>query len=134
MVRVMFKNLQGSEFIAQAVTEKIDHVLAKFPETRNTRASAIVSMENSQFHSGPELYQVKVILELKGMKPVVVEKQSSNVYQASALLADRLFEAVHRHLDRRREHHRRTVQRQSRWLRSGLVPLEVEPNWYAPAT
>ncbi len=120
MVRVMFKNLKKSQFIENILDERIQHVLSKFPEAKGGTATAVVAMENSQFKKGADLFQVKLILLLKGMKPIVLIKENGNIYQAVAVLTDRLLESLHRHFERRRDSHR-VDRRSSRWARSGLV-------------
>lgn len=122
MVKVMFKNLAKSEFIENIITERIGHILSKFPGAEKATATAIVSMENSQWQAGPDLFQVKLILFLKGMKPFVLQKQNSNVYQAVAILADRLFESLHRFFERRRDRHKAERRQHRRWVQSGLLP------------
>lgn len=103
MVRVVFKNLEKSEFIQELVREKISHSLAKFPELENATTTITVGMENSQFRAGPDIFQVRLILLSRGLKPIVLEKEAASPYQAAALLSDRLFEVLHRAFDRRRE-------------------------------
>lgn len=103
MVRVVFKNLEKSEFIKDMVSEKINHTLEKFPELENATATVTVGMENSPFQAGPDLFQVRVILLARGLKPIVLEKQAASPYQATSVLTDRLFEVLHRAVERRRE-------------------------------
>ncbi|MBX2995203.1 MAG: HPF/RaiA family ribosome-associated protein [Bdellovibrionaceae bacterium] len=103
MVRVVFKNLEKSEFIKDIVSDKITHALEKFPELENATATVTVGMENSPFHAGADLFQVRVILLARGLKPIVLEKQAGSPYQAVAVLTDRLFEVLHRAVERRRE-------------------------------
>jgi ribosome-associated translation inhibitor RaiA len=103
MVRVVFKNLEKSEFIKGVVTDKITHALEKFPELENATATVTVGMENSPLHAGPDLFQVKIILLSRGLKPIILEKEAGSPYQAAAILTDRLFEVLHRAVERRRE-------------------------------
>jgi len=112
MVRVVFKNLEKSEFIRGIVTEKISHALEKFPELENATATVTVGMENSPVQAGPDLFQVKIILLSRGLKPIVLEKQAPSPYQASAILSDRLFEVLHRAVEKRRE---RSRSERRRW-------------------
>lgn len=127
MVRVMFKNLKKSDFIEEFLSEKVQHILSKFPEaTKGGSATAVVAMENSQLHRGADLFQVKLILLLKGMKPIILQKENGNIYQAVAVLCDRLLESLHRHFERRRDQYRH--RRPSRWSRSGLAAeSEAQP-------
>jgi ribosome-associated translation inhibitor RaiA len=102
-MRVAFKNLESSEFMRNLAIEKVNHVLEKFPELDHPTVSIVISMENSQFHAGRDLFKVKAIMLSRGLKPVIIEKEAINPYQAIAHLSDRMFEVIHRSLERRRE-------------------------------
>lgn len=121
MVRVVFRNIPKSEFIKDAVQEKVNHVLTKFPELGNAATTVIVGMENSPLHAGPDNFHVKVILLSKGLKPVILQKEGMTPYQAVANLADRLFEVIHRALERRRE---KTRSERRKWKGSPHLPHE----------
>lgn len=120
MIRVMYKNLDHSDFVDNIVTERIQHVVDKFPEVKGATASVTVSKETSKTHIGPDIFQVKLILTHRGMKPVILQKENGNLYHATAVLADRLFESLHRHVERRRDFHR-AERRMTRWNYSGLT-------------
>lgn len=121
MVRVTFKNLQHSDFVTDIVTNKINHVLEKFPEAAGASATVIVSMENSKSHTGADMFQAKLILTMKGSQPIILHKTNGNLYHAAAVLSDRLFETLHRQFERRRDRHR-AEKRMNRWNLSGLIP------------
>lgn len=123
MVRVVFRNLASSESLKGAMTEKVNHVVEKFPDlaSANSMTTVTVGQQNSILHAGPQLYQVKLILIARGMKPIVLQKTAENVYLAMALLADRLFEVLHRALERRREKAR---SKSRKWKSSSHLPPE----------
>lgn len=125
MIRVLFKNMKSSDFIEAALQEKIEHVLNRFPQSHRASITATVNMENSQLHPGPDLFQVKLIVLLKGMRPVVLQKENSNVYQTIAQVTDRLSEVLHRHFQRLRDHHQ-LDGRVRRWQMSGLASAPDE--------
>lgn len=112
MVKVIFKNLDKSDFVSEIVQEKIAHVLEKFPDMTRNDATVVVEMENSPTHAGKDDFKVKLIMKSPSGKPLVIQKEGPNLYQASAVLADRLFELLHRTLEKRRDI-RRGLQR--RW-------------------
>lgn len=123
MVRVVFRNLATSESLKGAMTEKVQHVIEKFPElaSTNSMTTVTVGMQNSVLHAGPQLYQVKLILLARGLKPIVLQKHAENVYLAMAMLADRLFELLHRALEKRRE---KTRAKGRKWKGSPHLPPE----------
>lgn len=103
MVKVIFKNLKKSEFVLDSVKEKIGRVLEKFPEMENASATISIEMENSPQHAGKDDFRVKLIMLSRGHKPIVIQKDSANVYQAASLLADRLFDLLHRSVEKKRD-------------------------------
>lgn len=102
MVKVVFHNLASSAFVENKVIERLEHVLDKFPAMERARVTAIVGMENSRLHAGPELFSVKVHISGLGMKPLVLQKSALNVYEALAEVSHRLLELLHRFEERRR--------------------------------
>ena len=106
MVKVIFKNLEKSEMVSEIVQDKISHVLEKFPELTNVNATISVEMENSPVHAGKDDFRVKLVMTNSRLRPVVIQKAGTNLYQAAAILADRLFEVLHRSLEKRRDQRR----------------------------
>src|SRR5580704_1892713 len=121
MLKVVFRNLAKSEFMKDIIDEKVGHVLEKFPDLVNSATTVVVGMQNTPMHAGPELFRIKLILKSRGLKPIVLEKHSDNAYQAAAMLADRLFEVLHRAIERRREKLR--LQRK-KWKHSDGAPFD----------
>lgn len=103
MVRVVFKNLEKSEIIKKVVEEKLSHTIEKFPELDQAHATATVSMENSQFQAGRDVFHVRIILLSKRLRPIILEKTADNPYLAASVLSDRLFEVLHRSIERKRD-------------------------------
>lgn len=103
MLRVVFKNLRKSKFAEDIVSTKVTAVLEKFPEFRPTSATAILEMENSPLQAGPDIYNVKLILTDKSLSPIVLQMKSGHLYQAAAMLSDRLLEVLHRAVAKRRD-------------------------------
>jgi len=110
MVRVVFRNFKKSDWMENLIAEKVHHVLSKFPNMHSAKTTVIVGMETPN-HAGPDIFHVKLIALSKGLKPVVLQKDGENPYQAAANLSDRLFEVLHRALDRRREKNRSEKRR-----------------------
>lgn len=114
MVKVIFKNLKKSDFIQNILADKISHVLEKFPEMRSAVATVSVEMENSPQHVGKDDFRIKLTMFSKG-KPIVIQKESSNLYQAAAVLSDRLFEVLHRTVEKKRDIRRHLQRRTAHW-------------------
>lgn len=115
MVKVIFKNLQKSDMVREIVTEKVQHVLSKFPDLKNAAATVFVEMENSLTHPGKDDFRIKLIMASRGNKPVVIQKESDNFYQAASVLADRLFDVLHRYVEKRRDTRRHQQRRSVAW-------------------
>lgn len=111
MVKVIFKNLEKSEMVSEIVQQKITHVLAKFPELTEAQATVSVEMENSPTHVGKDDFRIKLVVTNRRFKPLVIQKEGANLYQAAAVLADRLFEVLHRSLEKRRDQRRHGARR-----------------------
>lgn len=111
MVKVSFHNLEKSDMVRSVVANLVETTLEKFQNLHAARADVFVSMENSPTKSGADQFTVKLVLKAKGIKPIILEKSAHNLYQAASLVSHRLFETLHRALEKRRER-RRTARRQ----------------------
>ena len=111
MVKVIFKNLEKSDMVSEIVQEKVSHVLAKFPELEGATATVSVEMENSPIHAGKDDFRVKLVVTNRRFKPLVLQKEGPNLYQAAAILSDRLFEVLHRSLEKKRDQRRHSQRR-----------------------
>ncbi len=103
MLKVVFKNLHKSDLAEDIVTSKVNAVLDKFPEFKSSTATAILEMENSRLQSGPDNFNIKLILKNKYLGPIVFQRRGSNLYQAASHLTDRLLEVLHRAVEKRRD-------------------------------
>ncbi len=101
-VKVLFHNLESSNLINSAIETKLGHVLEKFEDRAQAKATVIVSMENSRAQRGPDLFTVKAVIKLGRHGSLVLEKSDSEFYRALAMLADRLQDQVNRMLDKDR--------------------------------
>jgi len=126
MVRIVFRNFGQSSRVKDYIQQKVAHVLEKFPEALGSSTTIIVARESSPVHLGPQQFHLKLISLVKGTKPVILEKSGPSAEQALALLADRLFEVMHRAIERKREKNRaqRRTWKTSRalgfdWKRAG---------------
>ena len=47
MINVVFKNLDRSELAREAVTERLDAIVEKFPDLQKSRINVTLEMQNS---------------------------------------------------------------------------------------
>lgn len=106
MVKVIFKNLKKSDMVRNIVSEKIEKTVNKFPEMEQVSSTVIVSREHSPEHTGVEWFSVKLLVNGKGIRPIVLEKSAEALYQALAMVSDRALEILHRSLAKERVIHR----------------------------
>lgn len=116
--KIVFQNLEKSEFIESLVTERLEKVLEKFPEFSNAFGTIVVSMENSHEHGGKNVFGVKLMLNGAHKKSVVMHKQAQSPYEASSVLADRLLDFLSRSNDKERvlkRHRARDKKYKEKW-------------------
>lgn len=102
MIQVLFKNLDRSEIAREAAHERIDSVLAKFPDLRRSKVVVTLEMENSPHQPGPDLFTVKLHVPHGKYAGVTISKSEPSLYVALADVADHLLEKLNRSGDRRR--------------------------------
>jgi ribosome-associated translation inhibitor RaiA len=103
MVNVVFKNLEKSTMVRDIVAGKLERVLEKFPRFATTLATVSVCTENSRVAGPPHYYSVKLRVQAKGLRPIIVEKKAVSLYAAVAELTDHALEILHRTVEKRRD-------------------------------
>lgn len=102
MIRVVFKNLQRSVFLRQAVIDRIEMLMDKFPELKSHRFHAKIYSENKRTQPGPDVFGIKLFVNGKKFKSLVLEKKASNLYQAITDLHEVFLERLNRATDKAR--------------------------------
>ena len=110
MMRIKFKNLYDSELAREAVEDRFQNALARFPDLENHRVTFTLSMDNSQFKPGPDLFKVKLVITGKKYSGVILEKSAMSLYLALADLSDHLLERLNRYGDRHRVKNRKMAR------------------------
>ena len=102
MTKVVFKNLEASDLLHDAVVEKISNVTDKFPELKTHRICVTLEMHNSPTKPGPDEFSVGV--DIQGVKygGIRLSERGIQMYQAIGLLADSLLERLNRTGDKKR--------------------------------
>lgn len=102
MIRIVFKNLEESQLAKEAVFDRLQATLDRFPDLENHRLTLTLSMDNSQFKPGPDLFKVKLVVVGKKYGGIVLEKSETSFYAALASVADHTLERLNRYGDRKR--------------------------------
>lgn len=118
MIHVKFKNLEKSELAREAAQERIETLIAKFPDLGQSRIQITLEMQNSPTQAGPDVFKVKVHVTRSRYNGITVEKASPNLYVALADVVDHMLETLNRFGDRKRvkerRHARQIVQDQDK--------------------
>jgi ribosome-associated translation inhibitor RaiA len=129
MVKVIFKNLEKSDLVRQVAAERIEKTISKFTELDELSSTVIVSREHSPAHAGADSFSAKLLIGGRhGMKPVVLEKRATSLYQAVAQVADKALEIIHRAITKDRDtirHKKRRWKSDNKW-KMGLLNLTEE--------
>jgi ribosome-associated translation inhibitor RaiA len=112
MIKVIFKSLEKSQFATDIVTEKLDSLIAKFPDLKRHKIEVYLSMENSLSKTGRDVFSVKVVLIGKKYGGIVVEKKNVNLYLALDDLLAVMLENLNRKGDRVRVRERSILRKQ----------------------
>ncbi len=102
MIKIIFKNLEKSEMAREAVTERIEGMVGKFPFLNESQINVTLEMENSQFQAGPDLFKVTVHVKGGRYRGIRIVKSSSNLYLALAEVVEVMLENLNSHGDKLR--------------------------------
>ncbi len=113
MIQILFKSLERSELACEAVEERLESLMERFPDLRLSRIAVTLSMENSPLKAGPDLFTVKVFCRGGRYKDILLEKSAPNLYAALADVVDHMLERLNRFGDRTRVKRRTQARRAS---------------------
>lgn len=102
MIQIKFKNLEKSEMAREAVQERIETLVVKFPDLDDSKIQVTLEMENSPLKAGPDLFKVKLHVARGRYDGITVEKADSSMYVALAEVIDLMLEKLNRFGDRAR--------------------------------
>jgi len=102
MVRVHFKDLDASQLAKDVLFERLHDAAVRFPELKQHRLVATLSMENSPLHRGPDVFGVKLNISGPKFKNIILEKKAANLYLAAAQMQESLLERLNRYADKKR--------------------------------
>jgi len=124
MIRIKFKNLEKSEMAREAVEERIETLVAKFPDLSRCKIQITLEMENSPSQAGPDLFRVKVHVARGRYDGVTVDKADSNLYVALAEVVDHMLEKLNRFGDRKRVQERAKARKIAREIEQSFELVE----------
>lgn len=102
MIKIKFKKLKKSEAIINAIQDRIEHIVDKFPDLLRSKLSVTVEMENSPIQAGPDLFKLKLHVSGGKYDTVTVEKSDPILYAALADVCDHMLEVLNRTGDKSR--------------------------------
>lgn len=117
MIRIVFKNLEESELAKEAVLDQLQSTLDRFPDLLNHKLTFTLSMDNSQFKPGPDLFKVKLIISGNKYDGVILEKSAKNLYIALSDLSDHTLERLNRFGDKQRIKYRNQARKISQQIK-----------------
>lgn len=110
MIQIKFKNLEKSEIAKEAVTERIELLVDKFPDLNESKIQVTLEMENSPTQPGPDFFKVKVHVLRGRYGGITCEKSNANLYVALADVVDHMLESFNRFGDKVRVKERRNAR------------------------
>jgi ribosome-associated translation inhibitor RaiA len=102
MIQVKFKNLERSDLVQEAVVERVETLIKKFPDLSKSLIEVTLEMENSPIQAGPDLFSVKLRISRGRFGGMTVTKADANLYKALADLFDHMLEKINRAGDKER--------------------------------
>lgn len=110
MIQIKFKSLDKSEMAREAVHDRIEILIEKFPDLKRSKIQITLEMENSPLKAGPDLFKVKLHVARGRYDGITVEKSDSSLYVAIADLTDHMLEVLNRFGDRARVKERKQAR------------------------
>ena len=102
MIKVIFKNLEKSELTRDLALERVLTIVERFPDLHDHKINVTLSMENSPTQAGPDVFTVKVLINGKRFRAVLIEKSGATFYLALAEVIDHALERLNRYGDKER--------------------------------
>lgn len=124
MIQVKFKNLEKSEMAREAVHDRIESLIEKFPDMSESKIQVTLEMQNSPLQAGPDFFKVKLHLARGRYDGITVEKSDSNLYVALAEVVDHMLEVLNRYGDRTRVMERKRARDLIRKIENGFESEE----------
>ena len=116
MIQIKFKNLERTEMAREAVEERIETLIQKFPDLSASKIQITLEMENSPSQAGPDLFRVKLHVARGRYNGITVDKADSSLYVALAEVVGHMLEKLNRFGDKLRVKERTSARKIAREL------------------
>ena len=110
MIQIKFKNLDKSEMAREAVHGRVETLIEKFNDLKESRIQVTLEMENSPVQPGPDQFKVKFHVARGRYDGITVEKSDPNLYVALAEVVDHMLEVFNRFGDKARVKQRKQAR------------------------
>ncbi len=120
MIHIKFKNLEKSEMAREAVQDRVEALVDKFPDLNKSKIQITLEMENSPLQAGPDFFKVKLHIARGRYDGITVEKADSSLYVALAEVVDHMLEILNRYGDRSRVKERNRARKIAREAEQNL--------------
>lgn len=120
MIQIKFKNLEKSELAREAVNDRVEALVEKFPDLNKSKVQVTLEMENSPLQAGPDFFKVKLHVARGRYDGITVEKADSSLYVALAEVVDHMLEILNRYGDRSRVKERNRARQIAREAEQNL--------------
>jgi ribosome-associated translation inhibitor RaiA len=127
MITIKFKNLEKSELAIEATQERIDYMVEKFPDLKQSKINITLEMENSPLQAGPDFFKIKMHVRRGRYNGITLVKGNSNLYLALAELVDHLLEKLNRFGDKARVKERKSARQLAKKIKQSLVTPDPMP-------
>ncbi len=117
MIQIKFKNLEKSEIARDTVRQRVEALVEKFDDLKESRIIVTLEMENSPVQAGRDVFSVKFHVSNGRFRGIVVTKSDSNLYKALADIVDHMLEKLNRAGDKER------VKERAKARQLGQIPM-----------
>jgi ribosome-associated translation inhibitor RaiA len=114
MLKIKFKNLEPSELARNAVNDRFQSLIEKFPLLKNSVIQITLEMQNSPLNAGADLFSIDAYITNGKYAGLKLKKSDSNLYKALAELSDHMLERINRAGDKERVKDRSYARRISK--------------------
>ncbi len=127
MIHIKFTHLEKSDLVIDAVQQRFEGLIEKFPDLKKSKVEVTLSMDHSRNHAGPELFHVKLYIGGGRYSDVTISKTDNNLYVAVADVVHNALEVLNRYGDRHRvKQHRRARAAKREMIEFATAPAPAE--------
>lgn len=110
MIKIIFKDLEKSELAREITLDRVATTIERFPLLDGHKIHVTLSRENSQFQAGPDVFTVKIHIQGRIYKDIILEKSGPSLYAALADAVEHSLERLNRIGDKQRVRKRKQAR------------------------